>query len=68
MICYDPLWETMKNRGVSTYTLINQHDINPRTIHQLKHNKSITLFTLDKLCHILDCGPQDIVCFTKEEP
>lgn len=68
MISYGPLWETMKDRGISTYALINQHDINPRTIHQLKHNKSITLFTLEKLCNILDCGPQDIVCFTKEEP
>lgn len=67
MISYGPLWETMKDRGISTYTLINQHDINPRTIHQLKHNKSITLFTLEKLCNILDCGPQDIVCFIKED-
>lgn len=55
MISYDPLWKTMKERSVTTYTLINQYGINPRTIFNLKHNKSITLYTLEKLCSILEC-------------
>lgn len=63
MISYAPLWNTMKIKGVTTYTLITKHNINPRTINNLKHNKSITMDTLEKLCLILDCSPNDVVSF-----
>lgn len=63
MISYTPLWNTMKKKGVTTYTLITKHNINPRTINNLKHNKSITMDTLEKLCLILDCSPNDVVSF-----
>lgn len=66
MISYEPLWKTMEERGVTTYTLINKHGINPRTINNLKHNKSITLFTLEKLCRILDCQAESVVQFDLE--
>ncbi len=63
MISYAPLWDTMKERGITTYTLITKHNINPRTINNLKHNRSITMDTLEKLCLILDCSPNDVVSF-----
>ena len=63
MISYEPLWETMRARNITTYTLINRHNINPRTINNLKHNKSITMDTLEKLCVILKCSPNDVVRF-----
>ena len=63
MVDYSPLWETMKNRNVTTYTLINQHGINTRTINNLKHNKGITVDTLEKLCKILNCTPNDVLKF-----
>lgn len=66
MISYKPLWKRMEEKGITTYTLINQYGINPRTIHNLKHNKSITLYTVEKLCDILDCQAESIVVFTKE--
>lgn len=66
MINYDPLWKTMQDRGITTYTLIHQHNINPRTINHLKHNKSITMFTLERLCQILDCQAESIVRFDQE--
>lgn len=67
MISYDPLWKTMEERGETTYTLINKYSINPRTINNLKHNKSITMYTLERLCQILDCQAERIVRFVKEE-
>lgn len=66
MISYDPLWKTMKEQGITTYTLINRYGINSRTINNLKHNKSITMYTLEKLCLILDCSPDHIIEFEKE--
>lgn len=63
MISYEPLWETMKMRGETTYTLINKHGLNARTVYNLKHNKSITMYTLERLCQILGCQPESIVRF-----
>lgn len=67
MISYGPLWKTMEEKGISTYTLINKHGISARTIHNLKHNKSITLYTMEKLCQILNCQADGIVVFLKDE-
>lgn len=65
MISYAPLWDTMHDKGITTYTLINKYGINPRTINNLKHNKGITVFTLERLCEILECTPNDIIEFTR---
>ena len=57
----------MAEKGITTYTLINKHGINPRTINNLKHDKSITLFTMEKLCAILGCQAESIVRFLPDE-
>lgn len=67
MISYDPLWQTMKNKNVTTYTLIYKHGFSPYTITNLKRNKSITMNTLEKLCKILDCQAESIVVF-RDDP
>ncbi len=67
MISYEPLWETMRARNITTYTLINRYNVNPRTINNLKHNKSITMDTLEKLCTILECNPNDVVRFDQND-
>ena len=56
----------MENRGITTYALINKHGFNARTINNLKHNKGITVDTLEKLCKVLNCTPNDILKFEDE--
>ena len=63
MVSYEPLWRTMKSKDVTTYMLINQFNINPRTINNLKHNRGITVYTLERLCEILTCTPNDVIDF-----
>ncbi len=63
MVSYEPLWRVMEQRGISTYTLIVKYNINPRTINNLKHNKGITVYTLERLCQILGCTPNDVIAF-----
>ncbi len=62
MIDYSPLWETMKTKGVTQYTLL-QMGIDNKTLDSLKKGKNITLLTLEKLCKILGCTPNDVVAF-----
>ena len=66
MISSDPLWQTMKARGVTTYTLIYKTGFSAYTITNLKRNKSITINTLEKLCKVLQCTPNDIVAFKED--
>ncbi len=66
MISYEPLWKTMKNRGVTTYTLIYKMGFSAYTITNLKRNKSITMNTMEKLCKVLQCTPNDIVVFVDD--
>ena len=62
MFDYSPLWETMQNRGVSQYQLLKA-GIDNKTLDSLKKNKKITMVTLEKLCRIIDCSPNDVVRF-----
>ena len=66
MISYEPLWRTMKDRGVTQYTLIYKMGFSAYTITNLKRNKSITMNTLERLCKILECTPNDVVEFIEE--
>lgn len=57
MVSYAPLWRTMEEKDVTTYTLITKYNINPRTINNLKHNKGITVYTLERLCESFTAHP-----------
>lgn len=63
MISYRPLWDTMQSKNVTTYNLIKDYNFSAQTINNLRHNKGITTFTLEKLCKILDCTPEKIIEF-----
>lgn len=52
----------MKKKEISQYQLIKQ-GIDNKTLDSLKKNKNITLLTLERLCQILKCQPNDIVQF-----
>ena len=64
MIDFSPLWETMQKREMTQYQLLKS-GIDNKTLDTLKKNKNVTLVTLEKLCKILECTPNDIVIFTE---
>ena len=59
---YRPLWDTMRKNGVSQYQLL-KGGIDNKTLDSLKKNKNITMVTLEKLCRIVGCTPNDVVRF-----
>ena len=52
----------MEKKQVSQYQLLKR-GLDNKTLDSLKKGKNITLLTLEKLCTILDCTPNDIVEF-----
>jgi len=61
MISYEPLWETMKQRGVTTYVLIKDYHFSKGTLDSLKQGRNISTATLNELCNILACDVQDVL-------
>ena len=54
----------MEEKGVTQYQLLKS-GIDNRTLDSLKKNKNITLLTVEKLCNIIECTPNDIFEFKK---
>lgn len=52
----------MQEKGVSQYQLL-KNGIDNKTLDSLKKNKNITMVTLEKLCRIIGCSPNDVVKF-----
>lgn len=67
MISYEPFYKTLKEKGLSTYKLINNYGISRSLLDRLKHNKPISTVTLNDLCNILKCRVEDILVFTEDK-
>ena len=67
MIKYDRLWVTMRNKGISQYDLYTHYNINRSQLDRLRHNKNIEVYTIDRLCSILNCRVEDILEYVPEE-
>ena len=59
---YSPMWKTMERLNVSQYQLL-KGGIDNKTLDSLKKGKNITMVTLEKLCTIIGCTPNDIIEF-----
>ena len=66
MISYEPLWKTMKEKNVSQYKLLKS-GIDTKTLDSLRKNKNINTVTIEKLCNIIGCTPNDILEFLPDE-
>ena len=67
MITYEPFYQTLKEKGISTYKLITKYNLSRSLLDRLKHNKPISTVTLNDLCEILDCKVEEILEYKKGE-
>ncbi|MBP3697302.1 MAG: helix-turn-helix transcriptional regulator [Clostridia bacterium] len=66
MISYEPFYETLKSKGITTYKLIKEFNISRSLIDRLKHNKPLSTVTINDLCNMLECDITDIIRYTKD--
>ena len=70
MISFAPFRELIKKRKISTYFLRNkcgEHNLDNKTIDRLMNDDSVTTYTLNALCNILNCNLSDIVEFLPDK-
>ena len=63
MISFEPLWKTMKKKGISQYKLIKEYKISTGQLDRLRKNGNVSTYTLDQLCRILDYGLEDVATY-----
>lgn len=63
-----PLWETMRQKGIATDTLIKNYSFSRGTLDALKHNRNISTATLNDLCKILTCNVEEVLRYVPDEP
>ena len=68
MIVYDRLWETLKDKNISQYSLMKDYGVDKAQIHRLKHNMIVKTITINNLCRILNCNVGDIMQYVPDEP
>ena len=66
MISYEPFYKTLKDRGISTYKLIQQYGVSRSLLDRLKHDKPVSTVTLNDLCKILSCRVEDIIVYRED--
>lgn len=67
MITFEPLWETLKTKGISQYKLIKEYKISTGQLDRLRKNGNVNTYTLNLLCEILDCDLSDIAKYTNDK-
>ena len=77
MISFRPLRELLAERKISTYYLRNKcgrFNLDNKTIKRFMNDESVSTYTLNALCNILECNLSDIMEFlpdiedTEENP
>ena len=66
MISYEPLFRTMKEKGITSYQLMKL-GFSRSTYYAIKHGENISTHTVNQLCRILKCNVSDIMEYIDEE-
>lgn len=66
MITYEPFFNTLRLKRITTYKLVNDFGFSKGTLDSLKQNRNITMVTLNNICNLLDCDINDVIRYTKD--
>lgn len=60
MISYEPLFQTMKEKGITSYRL-GKMGFPLSNYYAMKRGKNISTHTLNQLCKLLQCKVEDVL-------
>ena len=66
MISYEPLFETMKRKGITSYRLFKM-GFPQSNYYAIKRGENISTHTINELCRILQCDVSDIMKYKNDE-
>ena len=60
-ISYQKAFDLMKETGVTTYRIRNEKIVSDRTLQNLRDGKPVSTETIERLCLLMNCTPNDIM-------
>ena len=67
MISYEPLFRTMKEKGISSYRL-GKMGFPMSNYYAMKRGENMSSHTLNQLCRLLQCRVEDVMEYVEDEP
>lgn len=66
MISYAPLFQTMKDKNITSYRL-EKLGFSRATYYSIQKGNSISTNTVNQLCKLLQCSVSDVIEFVDDE-
>ena len=66
-VSYKRLFHMLTDRNMTVAELQKEAGYNADVSTRLRRDKNISLGSLEKICHVLNCKPDDILEFVPEE-
>lgn len=67
MIVYKDILKKLSDVGWSSYRLRNEKVLSETTMQRIRTGKTITTESIDRICDILHCPIEEIVCYVPNE-
>lgn len=65
MITYEKLFALLESQGKNKAWL-RKNGFHPNTVDWLIKNRDVRISTINRLCNMLNCRPEDILSFTPD--
>ena len=65
-IVYHKLMRLLAARQISFYRLKKSANISDGTLSRLRHNHSVSMATIDRICRVLQCQPGDLMEYIED--
>lgn len=66
MISYEPLFRTMREKGITSYRL-GKMGFPMSNYYAIKRGENISSHTLNQLCRLLQCRVEDVMVYIEDE-
>lgn len=66
MIRYEPLFQTMKEKGITSYRLFKM-GFPQSNYYAIKRGENISTNTVNELCRLLKCNVADIMTYEEDK-
>ena len=64
-ISYQGAFDKMQEKCVTTYRIRKENILSQSTLQKMRDGKYVTTETIERLCLLLDCTPNDLMKITK---
>ena len=67
MLIYKDILKQLSDKGYTSYRIQREGQLSNGTLMQIRAGKPITTTTIETLCTLLDCQPNDLMEHVKED-